>query len=90
MRTNTKSYSDEGTDFYDKEIHMAGSDYTCLAVINVDSDLKKEESYYLQVPLQECKYIAKKMITYSTDHLEISPEKSDEEWIKTKYCDNIF
>ena len=42
MRTNTKSYSDEGTDFYDKEIHMAGSDYTCLAVINVDSDLKKE------------------------------------------------
>ena len=31
-----------------------GSDYTCLAVINIDSALKK--NYYPQVLLKECKY----------------------------------
>ena len=31
-----------------------------LAVITMDSSLKKEENYYLLVFLKECKYIRKK------------------------------
>ena len=34
--------------------------HTCLAVITVDSSLKKDENYYPQVFLKECKYIEKK------------------------------
>ena len=30
-----------------------GSDYTCLAVINTESALKKDENYYPQVFLKE-------------------------------------
>ena len=37
-------YSNEATDFPDKEIPKTGSDYTCLAVISVDSALKKRKS----------------------------------------------
>ena len=34
--------------------------YTSLAVICLDSALKKDKSSYSQVFLKECKYIAKK------------------------------
>ena len=46
--------------FYDKEIPKVVSNYTCLAVISLDSILKKDENYYPQVFLKECKYIEKK------------------------------
>ena len=36
-----------------------GSNHACLAVISLDSTLKKHENYYLQVFLNECKYIEK-------------------------------
>ena len=48
------------TDFYNKEILKVDSNHTCLAVISLDSALKKDENYYPQVFLQECKYIEKK------------------------------
>ena len=35
------------------------SNYTCLAIISLDSDLKKDSNYYPQVFLKECKYIEK-------------------------------
>ena len=37
LKTKIKSYDDEITDFSDKEILKVGSDYTCLAVIIIDS-----------------------------------------------------
>ena len=37
-----------------------GSDQTCLAVITINSALKRDKSYYLQVFLKECKYIEKR------------------------------
>ena len=40
-----KSDDDEATDFHDKELPKAGSNYTCLAVVNVDSVIKKDENY---------------------------------------------
>ena len=39
LKTKVKSYGDEATNFYDKKIPKVGSDYTCLAVVNIDSAL---------------------------------------------------
>ena len=50
--TKIKSYGDEVTDFYDKEIPEVHSNHTCLAVISLDSALKKDENYYPQVFLK--------------------------------------
>ena len=41
IKTKILSYGNKAADFHDKEIPKAGSDYTCLAVINIDSVLKK-------------------------------------------------
>ena len=35
-KTKTKFYCNEATDLHSKKMPKAGSDYTCLAVINVD------------------------------------------------------
>ena len=51
-----KSYSDQATDFYNKEMPNVGSNQTCLAIIMIDSVFKKDENYYPQVFLKECKY----------------------------------
>ena len=60
LKTKIKSHGDEVTDFYDKKIPKVDSSHTCLAVISLDSALKKDENYYLQVFLKECKYTKKK------------------------------
>ena len=44
---------------YDKNITKVHSNNTCLAVISLDSSLKKDENYYPQVFLKWCKYIEK-------------------------------
>ena len=41
LQTIIKSHGDEVTDFYDKEIPKVDSNHTCLAVISLDSALKK-------------------------------------------------
>ena len=43
------SHGDEVTDFYGNKIPEVGSYYTCLAVISLDSALKKDGNHYLQV-----------------------------------------
>ena len=54
------------------------SSHTCLAAISLDSALKKDENYYLQEFLKECKYIEKKVIRHINDHLS-DFSSSDEE-----------
>ena len=54
------------------------SNHTCLAVISLDSALKKDENYYLQVFFKKCKYIEKKVIRDIVDDLESSSDDSDE------------
>ena len=49
MKTKIKFHGDEVTDFYDKKIPKVDSNHTCLAVINLDSALKKDEDYHPQV-----------------------------------------
>ena len=84
MKTKVKSYSDKVRDFYNKEIPKVDSNYTCLAVTILDSALKKDENYYLQVFLKDCKYIMKKVIRLINDNLSDfsssdCPDHSDEE-----------
>ena len=69
METKTKSHDDEVTDFYDRRIPKVDSNYTCLAVISLDSALKKDDSYYLQVFLKECKYIERKVLRHINENL---------------------
>ena len=69
METKTKSHDDEVTDFYDKRIPKVDSNYTCLTVISLDSALKKDDSYYLQVFLKECKYIERKVLRDINENL---------------------
>ena len=45
------------------------SNHTCLPVISLDSDLMKDEDYYLDVFLKECKHIEKKLIRHINDNL---------------------
>ena len=44
MKTKIKSYSDEATDSFDKEILKAVSNHAFLAVIKLDSAFKKMET----------------------------------------------
>ena len=53
------------------------SNHTCLAVISLNSALKRHENYYSQVFLKECRYIKKKLIRHIIDDLERSDD-SDE------------
>ena len=57
MKTKIKFHGDEVTDFYDKKVSKTDSNPICLAVISLDSALKKDDNYYLQVFLKECKYV---------------------------------
>ena len=45
------------------------SNHTCLAIISLDSALKKDENYYPQVFLKECKYIEKKVNRHINENL---------------------
>ena len=52
LKSKIKSHGDEVTDFYDKEVPKVDSHHTYLAVISLDSALKKDDNYYRQVFLK--------------------------------------
>ena len=54
------------------------SNHTCLAIISLGSALEKNENYYAQVLLKECKYIGKKVVKHSPDYLIDFSSSSDE------------
>ena len=84
MKTKIKSHGDEVTNFYDKKIPKLDSNYTCLALIILESALKKDENYSPQVFLKECKYIEKNVVRYINDNLSdfSYSGESDEEQIR--------
>ena len=63
---------------------MVESNHTCLAIISLDSALTKDENYYRQVFLKECKYIEKKLIRHINDNLSdfCSSDENKLEWVK--------
>ena len=78
LKTKIKSYGDDVTDFYYKVNPKVDSNHTCLAVIALDSVLKRDDNYYLQEVLKECKCIEKKEIRHITDYLESCSDNWDE------------
>ena len=52
--------------------------HTCSAVISLDSALKKDDNYCLQVFLKERKYIEKKVIRHIIDDFESSFDDSND------------
>ena len=68
MKIKIKSDGDEFIDFYAKTIPKFDSNHTCLAVISLESVLRKDENYYLQVFLKGCKYIETKVIRHINDN----------------------
>ena len=81
LKTKIKSHGDEVTDFYDKKIPKVDSNHVFLAEISSDFAFKKNDNYYLQVFLKECKCIEKKVIRHIKDNLSdfSSYDESDEE-----------
>ena len=80
MKTKIKSDDNEVADFYDKKIPNVDSNHTCLAVTSLDTALRKDENYYPQVFLKECKYIEKKVVRHINDIFSnfSSSDESDE------------
>ena len=78
LKTEIKSRGNKVADFYDKKIPKLYSSHTCLAVISLDSALKKDENYYPSVFLKECKYIDKKVVRHIHDSLSNFSYSSDE------------
>ena len=69
LKTKIECHDDEVTDFHNEKIPKLDSNHTCLAVIGLDSALKKDDSYYPRVFLKECKYIKKKLVRHILDSL---------------------
>ena len=82
LETKIKSHGNELTDFYNKEILKADSNHIFLAVISLDSALKKDENWYIQAFLKECKNIKEKLIGHISNDLESSSDDSHEESIQ--------
>ena len=81
MKTKIKSHDDEVTEFPNKRIPALDTNRTCLEVISLDSTLWKDDNYYLQVFLKECKYIAKKVvrnINHNLGDFSFSDESGEE------------
>ena len=55
LKTKIKSNGDEVIDFYNKKNPKVGSNRTCLAVFSLNSTLKKDDNYYPQGFLKECR-----------------------------------
>ena len=60
LKIKIKPHGDEVTDFYDKKIPKLDFNHTCLAVSSLDSAIEKDDNYYSQMFLKDCKYIEKK------------------------------
>ena len=79
MKTKIKSHGNNVTDFYDKKIPKVDSTHTCLAIISLDSVLQKDDNYYPQVFLKECKCIEKEAMRHIIGNPEIFSDESNEE-----------
>ena len=80
LDTGIKSYNRKiDTNFHNNKIPKEGSQCICLSVILSDFVFRTGKNYYLQVFLEECKYVVKqkRIIDYITYDLEISSDDSD-------------
>ena len=69
------------TNFHNNKIPKEGSQLICLSVILIDFAFRTGKNYYLQVSLEEFKYVAKekKMPEYIIYDIEISSDSDRED-----------
>ena len=79
MKIKIKFYSDQSTEFHNKEIPSVSSNHTSLAVIAIDSFLKNWWKLLSASVLKRIKIQFKKVIRHITDNLQIYSDDSDEE-----------
>ena len=81
QQAKIKSYEKKvNASFHNDKMPKEGSHCICLSNILIESVFKIGKSYYPQMLLEKCSYIAKekKMPKYFTDNVEISSDDSDE------------
>ena len=68
------------TNFHNNKIPKEGSQCICLSVVLIDSVFRTGNNYYLQVFLEEFKYVVKekKMSEYIIDETEIPDEENSD------------
>ena len=59
FENKNRFYGVEATDFHNRKIPEIATYYICWSVMLINSVLKMNENYYLQVFLKEYKYIEK-------------------------------
>ena len=69
LKLKIKSHGDEVTGFYNKKIPKLDSNHTCVSAIGLAYSLKKDDDYYPQVFLKECKCIEKNVGRHIHDNL---------------------
>ena len=75
IKTKIKLHADKvNTYFQRKKIPKENASYKCLSLIMLDSVIRANEKYYLQILLEECKYEIKKnnMENLINDDLDLS------------------
>ena len=83
-KTKIKICDDNAKDFHDKETPKVVSNHTCLEGILIYFVFKKNENYYPQFFLKECKYIEKKKTI--TNNLLISSDDSTKNYFESFSC----
>ena len=82
IKTKVKMYDNRvNTNIQGKETPKGDSSCKCLPLIMLDSVVKIGKKYYLQVFLEECKYVKRKnkMFNYINDDLEMTSSDDDDE-----------
>ena len=82
LRSKVKYFKGKiNINFHNNKMLKEDSKCICLTVILIDSVYRKDNNYYPQVFLKECKHVVKekKMSEYITDEIEISFADSDRE-----------
>ena len=79
LKTKVREYDGViKTNFLDNGIPKENMHYTCIACITIDSVMKMDKKYFLQVYLEECKYKIKKMSRFINAELDLELDsKSD-------------
>ena len=78
IKTKIKTYADI-TNFHSKKIPKEKVPCKCLSVIMLDSVIESDEKYYLQIFLEDCKYIQEKIKFENYIHEELDSDSDNDE-----------
>ena len=78
IKTKIKTYAKNIiTNFHNKKIPKEKTPCKCSSIMMIDSVIKANKKYYLQMLLEECKYIQKKIKTENCINEDLEKSESD-------------